>query len=206
MNIQNGHDVKVHTLNPTDNGICQAKLTEVHPSNISWHPLLAEIFNSPISTGTCHGQRVPISVLCDANQFEPQIGPGGRYATLYKTVYPSQERGQLGMTEGVSRAKQLPTRLAFRAITYLCCRKSFETNCSLLSSPSNKEAPSWSPCPHRTTPTLSCIFRNLMKCTTKPVRIISTPKLNRNPIYVFVRHIDVESNGVVRKFLYQSPL
>ena len=48
MNMQNGHDAKVHILNPTDSGICQAKLTEVHPSNISWHPLLAEIFNSPI--------------------------------------------------------------------------------------------------------------------------------------------------------------
>ena len=34
-----------------------------------------------------HGQRVAISVLCGANQFEPQIGPWGRYATLYKTVY-----------------------------------------------------------------------------------------------------------------------
>ena len=27
--------MKVHTLNPADNGIRQAKLTEVHPSNIS---------------------------------------------------------------------------------------------------------------------------------------------------------------------------
>ena len=35
MNMQNGHDAKVQTLNPTDNGIRQAKLTEVHPSNIS---------------------------------------------------------------------------------------------------------------------------------------------------------------------------
>ena len=32
--MQNGHDAKVHTLNPTDNGICQAKLTEGHPSNM----------------------------------------------------------------------------------------------------------------------------------------------------------------------------
>ena len=30
--MQNGHDAKVHTLNPTDNGIRQPKLTEVHPS------------------------------------------------------------------------------------------------------------------------------------------------------------------------------
>ena len=80
-------DAKVHTLNPTDNGIRQAKLTEVHPSNISWHPLLAEIFNSPITAGTYHGQRVAVSVLCGANQFGPQIGPWGRYATLCKTVY-----------------------------------------------------------------------------------------------------------------------
>ena len=61
--MQNGHDAKVHTLNPTDNRICQAKLTEVHPSNISWHPLLTEIFNSPISAGTHHGQRVALLVL-----------------------------------------------------------------------------------------------------------------------------------------------
>ena len=54
MNKQNRHDAKVHTLNPTDNGIRQAKLTEVHPSNISWHLLLAKIFNSPISAGTHH--------------------------------------------------------------------------------------------------------------------------------------------------------
>ena len=84
--MQNGHDAKVHTLNPTDNRICQAKLTEVHPSNISWHPLLTEIFNSPISAGTHHGQRVALLVLFGANQFEPQIGPWGCYATLCKTV------------------------------------------------------------------------------------------------------------------------
>ena len=84
MNMQNGHDAKVHTLNPTDNG--QAKLTEVHPLNISWNQLLAKIFNSPISAGTHHGQRVAISVLCGANHFEPQIGPWGCYATLCKTV------------------------------------------------------------------------------------------------------------------------
>ena len=35
MNMQDGHDAKAHTLNPTENGIRQAKLTEVHPSNIS---------------------------------------------------------------------------------------------------------------------------------------------------------------------------
>ena len=34
--------------------------------------------------GTYHDQRVAISVLCGANQFEPQIGPWGGYATLYK--------------------------------------------------------------------------------------------------------------------------
>ena len=87
MNMQNGHDVKVHTLNPTDNGILQAKLTEVHPSDISWHPLLAEIFNSPISAGMYHVQRVAILVLCDANQFKLQIRPWSRYATLCKTAY-----------------------------------------------------------------------------------------------------------------------
>ena len=56
MNMKNGHDAKVRILNPTDNEICQAKLNEVHHSNISWHPLLAEIFNSPISVETYHGQ------------------------------------------------------------------------------------------------------------------------------------------------------
>ena len=85
--MQNEHDVKVHTLNPTENGICQAKLTEVHPSNISWHPLLAKMFNSPISAGTYHDQRIATSVLCGPNQFEPQIGLWGCYATLYKMVY-----------------------------------------------------------------------------------------------------------------------
>ena len=85
--MQNGHDAWVHTLNPTDNGIRQAKLTGVHPSNISLHPLLAEMCNSPISAGTYHDQRVAISMLCGANQFEPQIGPWGRYVTLCKTVY-----------------------------------------------------------------------------------------------------------------------
>ena len=35
MIVQNGHDANVHTLHPTDNGICHAKLIEVHPSNIS---------------------------------------------------------------------------------------------------------------------------------------------------------------------------
>ena len=61
--MQNGHDVNVLTLHPTDNGICHAKLIEVHPSNISSYPLLAEIFNSLISAGTYHGQRVATSVL-----------------------------------------------------------------------------------------------------------------------------------------------
>ena len=84
--------MKVDTLNPTDNGILQAKLTEVHPSNISSHPLLAEIFNSPVSAGKYHGQCVAISVLCGANQFEPQIEPWGRFATLCKTVCPHRYR------------------------------------------------------------------------------------------------------------------
>ena len=87
MNVPSGHDAKVHTLNPTDNWICQAKLTEVYPSNISWQPLLVEILNSSISAGTYHGQCVAISLFCGANQFEPQIGLWGHYATLYKTVY-----------------------------------------------------------------------------------------------------------------------
>ena len=84
MTMQNGHDVNVHTLHPTDNGIRHSKLIEVHPSNISWHLLIAEIFNSSISAGTYHGQRVATSVFCGANQLESQIGPWGRYATLLK--------------------------------------------------------------------------------------------------------------------------
>ena len=87
MNMQNGHDAKVYTLNPTDNGICQAKLAKVHPLNIPWHLSLAEIFNSPFFAGTHHGLRFTTSVLCNANQFEPQIGMWGRYTTLYKMVY-----------------------------------------------------------------------------------------------------------------------
>ena len=69
MTIQNGHDVNVHALHPTDNRIHHAKLIEVHPSNISLRPLrtlLAEMFNSPIFAGTYHGQRVATSVLCGA--------------------------------------------------------------------------------------------------------------------------------------------
>ena len=31
MTMQNGHDVNVHTLHPTDNGIHHAKLIGVHP-------------------------------------------------------------------------------------------------------------------------------------------------------------------------------
>ena len=85
MTMQNGHDTNFHILHPTDNGICHAKLIEVHPSNIFWGPLLAEIFNCPISAGTYYGQRVATSVLCDANWFE--IGPLGRYATLLKRLY-----------------------------------------------------------------------------------------------------------------------
>ena len=95
MNMQNRHDANVHALNPIHNGICQAKLTEVHPSNIIWHLLLAEIFNSPISAGTYHGQRVATLVWCGANQLEPQIGLRGCYVTLYKTVYPSPPKSLL---------------------------------------------------------------------------------------------------------------
>ena len=51
---------------------CHAKLIEVHPSNISLHLLLAEIFNFSIFAGTYHGQRVATLVLCGANQLEPQ--------------------------------------------------------------------------------------------------------------------------------------
>ena len=66
--MQNGHDVNVHTLRPTDNRIRHAKLAEVYFSNIFRHLLLlAEKFNSPVSAGTYHGQRVATSVLCGAN-------------------------------------------------------------------------------------------------------------------------------------------
>ena len=71
MTMQNGHDTNFHILNPTDNGICRAKLIEVHPSNISWHLLLANILNSQTSAGTYHGQRVARLVLCGANHFVP---------------------------------------------------------------------------------------------------------------------------------------
>ena len=69
------------------------KLIEIQPSNISCHLLLAEIFNSPISAGTYHGQRIATSsVLCGADQFEPQIGPRGCYVPIYKTVYQHQQK------------------------------------------------------------------------------------------------------------------
>ena len=58
MTIQNEHDANAHILHLTDNEIHRAKLIEVHPSNISWHLLLAEIFNSPIYARTYHDQRV----------------------------------------------------------------------------------------------------------------------------------------------------
>ena len=63
MTMQNGHDASVHILHPTDNGICHAKLIEVHPSNILSDLKVAKIFNSPISAGTYHGQRIAILVL-----------------------------------------------------------------------------------------------------------------------------------------------
>ena len=56
-------------------------------SNISRHPLLAEIFNSPISAGTYRGQRVGTLVLYSANWSEPHIMPWGRKAALCKRVY-----------------------------------------------------------------------------------------------------------------------
>ena len=58
MTMQNGHDANIHILHPADNGTCHTKLIEVHPSNISWHLLLAMIFNSSNSSGTYHCQRV----------------------------------------------------------------------------------------------------------------------------------------------------
>ena len=68
MIMQNKHDANFHisTLS-IDNGICHVKLIGVHPSNISWHLLLAKIFNSPNSAGMYHGQLVATSVLCGAN-------------------------------------------------------------------------------------------------------------------------------------------
>ena len=52
--MQNEHDANFHILHPIDNGIRHAKRIDVHPSNICWHLLLAEIFNSLISVGTYH--------------------------------------------------------------------------------------------------------------------------------------------------------
>ena len=62
MTMQNGHDTNFHILHPIDNVICRAKLIEVHHSNISLHLSLTEIFNSQISAGTYHAQRVTTSV------------------------------------------------------------------------------------------------------------------------------------------------
>ena len=63
MTMQNGHDTNFYMLYPTDNGIHRAKLIEVYLSNITWHLLLAEIFNSQIFAGTYHCQRATTSVL-----------------------------------------------------------------------------------------------------------------------------------------------
>ena len=56
------------------------KLT--YSSNMSWHLLLAEIFNSPIFAEMYHGQHVTTSVLLDANRLALQIRARGRYAAL----------------------------------------------------------------------------------------------------------------------------
>ena len=45
MTMKNGHDVNFHILHPIDDGICHAKLIDVHLSNISCHQLLVEMFN-----------------------------------------------------------------------------------------------------------------------------------------------------------------
>ena len=71
MNMQIEHDANVHTLHPTESSICHTKLIEVHPSNISSHPLLAKIFNSQVSAKTYHGQLVATLVLCGSNQLKP---------------------------------------------------------------------------------------------------------------------------------------
>ena len=54
MTMQNGHDMNVHIPYPIDDEIFRDKLIGVHPSNISWHILLTEIYNSPISYETYH--------------------------------------------------------------------------------------------------------------------------------------------------------
>ena len=84
---QNKWEEVIESLQPLDNGICHAKLIEVHSSNMSWHLLLAKIFNSLISAGTYYGQHVTTFVSCDANQLVSQIGTRGRYATILNMVY-----------------------------------------------------------------------------------------------------------------------
>ena len=74
VNGVEGVDVRIVFIlySRVDNGVCHAKLIDVHPPNIYCNLLLTKIFNSQISVGTCHSQRVAILVLCDANRFEPQ--------------------------------------------------------------------------------------------------------------------------------------
>ena len=85
--MQNVHDTDFHILHPTDNGIIShAKLMQVHPSNVFWHLLLAEIFNSQISAGTYQGQHVATLVWRVANRCAPYIGRRGRDATLFKRL------------------------------------------------------------------------------------------------------------------------
>ena len=53
MAMQNGHDTNFHILHPTDNEFSHARPIEVYPSNISWHLLLAAIFNSQTFARMC---------------------------------------------------------------------------------------------------------------------------------------------------------
>ena len=113
MNMQNGHDAEVHTLNPTDSGICQAKLTEIHSSNISWHPWLAEILNSPISAETYYGQRVTTSVSRDTAISVANRGAGPlRYSfehDLWSPIAPIYSiKGACGDDSVVVAFKNIP--------------------------------------------------------------------------------------------------
>ena len=49
-----------------------------------------------------------MSVLCGANQFEPQIGPWGRYTTLCKTVYAGVTSATGPAAGGVENKVALP--------------------------------------------------------------------------------------------------
>ena len=87
MNMQNRRDMNFYILHPLDRWIRHAKLIEVHISHSTLQLLLAEIFNSPISAGTYHGQRVATSVFIVSSSFKTK-----RFTADLPTLYCPQHK------------------------------------------------------------------------------------------------------------------